>query len=312
MKKHDVMERESGSAEFVVAHAKWQRSRGRQPSMSFEGQRNPRKALEAARAYLCRFNPMRGDSYREVWGPPRQIGPELFAIDIMCGSTIDSAIREVIQIARGLAATMQFDFNGVTVQVNADSSHVRIRRDWRRTLSGYIKGIVGPYPKSILTDEEKANDERIEAEKERQRQERELEYRTRERFRQIAVEAKLLDKPPMEVSDEETWRSFIEKNRDGYGGAVITYSERWAMLMQLEMANGKSLEEVAEATSREADLEGITGFMYGCAVSVLARCWKHGDQLRRWHNLDTQIHDEGEKANESGGVLNPALLGVAV
>jgi hypothetical protein len=43
---------------------------------------------------------------------------------------------------------------------------------------------------------------------------------------------------------------------------------------------------------------------------VLASCWEHGEELRRWHNLKTQIRDEGEKANESGGVLNPALLNI--
>ena len=41
---------------------------------------------------------------------------------------------------------------------------------------------------------------------------------------------------------------------------------------------------------------------------MLAQCWVHGEALRRWHNRDTQIGTEGDKANESGGVLNPALL----
>lgn len=40
--------RSQGSAEQVVAHAAWQRSRGRNPSMFFLGQRNPRKALALA------------------------------------------------------------------------------------------------------------------------------------------------------------------------------------------------------------------------------------------------------------------------
>lgn len=44
------------------------------------------------------------------------------------------------------------------------------------------------------------------------------------------------------------------------------------------------------------------------AVVVLTKCWSRGEELRRWHNLDTQIGNEGEKANASGGVLNPALL----
>lgn len=37
-----------GSAEEVIAHAAWQRTRGRRPAMSFVGQRNPRKALAFA------------------------------------------------------------------------------------------------------------------------------------------------------------------------------------------------------------------------------------------------------------------------
>ena len=56
------------------------------------------------------------------------------------------------------------------------------------------------------------------------------------------------------------------------------------------------------------DQEGITGFMYGCAVGILSQVWVHGEQLRRWQNKDTQIGTEGDEANEKGGVLNPALL----
>ena len=51
--------------------------------------------------------------------------------------------------------------------------------------------------------------------------------------------------------------------------------------------------------------------MYGCAVSALGLFWEHGEELRQWHNLKTQIKDEGEKANASGGVLNPALLTIS-
>ena len=52
--------------------------------------------------------------------------------------------------------------------------------------------------------------------------------------------------------------------------------------------------------------------MYGWAVAQIARVWAHGEALRRWHNLDTQIGNEGERANASGGTLNPALLNVGV
>lgn len=37
-----------GSFAQVIAHAAWRRSRGKEPSMSYRGIRNPRKALAAA------------------------------------------------------------------------------------------------------------------------------------------------------------------------------------------------------------------------------------------------------------------------
>jgi hypothetical protein len=109
---------------------------------------------------------------------------------------------------------------------------------------------------------------------------------------------------------EEDWLKHVEANKDSYGAATICYAERWADLVEASLAEGAELEDVAEKTGREADTEGITGFMYGCAVNVLSQVWEHGDRLRRWHNLETQIGDEGERANESGGTLNPALLSV--
>jgi len=99
---------------------------------------------------------------------------------------------------------------------------------------------------------------------------------------------------------------------EAYGLRVFSYAEDWAEMMEKEMSSGAKLEECAQETSHRADTDGITGFMYGAAVSILAQCWKHGEELRQWHNLDTQIGDEGENANRSGGVLNPARLNVSV
>lgn len=115
----------------------------------------------------------------------------------------------------------------------------------------------------------------------------------------------------MQLKDEAGWNKARAANTDPYGGRVMSYAEDWANFMEREMAAGNTLEDCAEATSREADTDGITGFMYGAAVSTLAHVWQHGDQLRRWHNLKTQIGTEGERANETGGVLNPALLNIS-
>lgn len=104
---------------------------------------------------------------------------------------------------------------------------------------------------------------------------------------------------------------FRANNTDPYGAAVVTYCERWAELMETRLSAGETVAQCAKETSRDADPEGLTGFQYGCAVSVLAACWAHGEELRQWHNLDCQIGNEGEKANaEPGAVLNPALLTV--
>jgi len=112
----------------------------------------------------------------------------------------------------------------------------------------------------------------------------------------------------MELKDKDFWAEQRRLNTDSYGKGVVDYAERWADLMESRLNAGELLADIAEATSNEADTEGITGFMYGCAVSILAKCWVRGDELRRWHNLKTQIRDEGEQANKTGGVLNPALL----
>jgi hypothetical protein len=114
----------------------------------------------------------------------------------------------------------------------------------------------------------------------------------------------------VKTTDQAAWDHTVEINGDPYGAATMRYTERWADAMEAAIAAGESLEDCAKRTSHEADTEGITGFMYGCAVSMLAQLWVHGEALRRWHNLDTQLGDEGERANETGGVLNPALLNI--
>lgn len=119
-----------------------------------------------------------------------------------------------------------------------------------------------------------------------------------------------IHEPAMTFADggAERWRDGLANNQDPYGNAVYRYASEWATRMERAIDAGESVEDCAKRTSHEADDESITGFMYGAAVKVLSCCWTHGEALRRWHNVDTQIGDEGERANESGGVLNPAIM----
>lgn len=138
---------------------------------------------------------------------------------------------------------------------------------------------------------------------------RQKEAAARDAAKKVAFDAAIAIAPPsMSFADEAGWRAGLAKNTDPYGGAVYVYAEQWARIMEGRIARGETVEQCADDSSHVADTDGITGFMYGAAVGILAHCWKYGEALRRWHNLKTQIRDEGVKANASGGVLNPAIL----
>lgn len=99
---------------------------------------------------------------------------------------------------------------------------------------------------------------------------------------------------------EEFSKCLEANSHDGYSLAVMNYLTRWADLMETEIAKGKKLADIAEKTSHKADTEGITGFMYGCAVNILAQVWEHGEELRKWHNKEYDY--------EGDGVVNPAII----
>ncbi len=120
---------------------------------------------------------------------------------------------------------------------------------------------------------------------------------------------------PFTLRDKGGWDADVATNMDGgYSQACLSFASHWAAEMERQMTEGKTVEEVATTAEQkmyDQDIGGgITGFQYGCVVSCLSRVWIHGEELRRWHNLRTQLKDEGVRANESGGVLNPALLSI--
>lgn len=115
----------------------------------------------------------------------------------------------------------------------------------------------------------------------------------------------------MQITNNELWEKGLKNNTDPYGARIYSYAKDWAELMEKAITEGSKLEDIADSTSHTADYDGITGFMYSCAVNILASVWIHGEQLRQWHNLKTQIGTEGEEANKKGTVLNPALLNIS-
>lgn len=207
----------------------------------------------------------------------------------MVGTTINRSAEEMVALANKTNDTVKASFNDIEITANP-----------------------GDDPNTIVefyqSESRRRHEEYINSPEYKQRQ---REAEEAQRRHDLMLEGALKTAPEkMTLRDEEGWKQTVEKNSDGYGGGVIRFAERWARLMEGRIANGDTVEGCAEEASSLADNEGITGFMYGCAVSILSQVWVHGDELRRWHNLDTQLGNEGEKANESGGVLNPTLLSI--
>ena len=107
----------------------------------------------------------------------------------------------------------------------------------------------------------------------------------------------------IKVGMKKEFQKFIKINsKDFYSLGTINYLKRWADLMEKEIENGAKVADIADKTSHIADTEGITGYMYSCAVSALSHFWEYGEELRKWHN---------KKYNHDGeGVVNPAVITV--
>ncbi len=104
---------------------------------------------------------------------------------------------------------------------------------------------------------------------------------------------------------QEEWENCKAINsKSDYSNCVIDYTILWAQYMEYLMAkHDKKLSDIWDTSSHLADIYGITGFMYGCAVSILSSIWKYGEELRVQHN--SKYNHEGD------GVVNPAILTIS-
>lgn len=197
---------------------------------------------------------------------------------------IKAAIGEATSMARATQKHVRFEFNGYHVEVAGDSDSDLMYRDWRRTLDGCISGTVGPYPKRILSPDDTANDERMRAEIYAEVERMESESRAQAAKATAERDAQLATAPAMS-RDATAWQVAVDaQNGEICGLAVLLFAERWARLMQKAMIGGKSIAAIADDTASIADTGiGISGFMYGAAVSILAQTWVYGEELKQWH-----------------------------
>lgn len=118
--------------------------------------------------------------------------------------------------------------------------------------------------------------------------------------------------PPMTFINDEAkalWEKGLENNQDPYGLGCYRYASELATQAENEIKKGKALNaELFERVSGSADTEGITGFMYGVAISLLCHAWVHGKALAAWHNGNYMEKEKADEAAERGQVVNPAIL----
>lgn len=88
-----------------------------------------------------------------------------------------------------------------------------------------------------------------------------------------------------------------------YVQCIIDYANAWADEMEKALEKGEPISGSWERIGHEVDRRpefGVSGYMYGMAVQILATYWIHGDILRVLHNAQYGHHGEG--------VVNPAIL----
>ena len=215
-------------------------------------------------------------------------------------------IQEAVELAKKIACTekviVEFDFNGRLVRVSETTYLDSLYRDFNNSFYLGTK-IIGPDPKWRLSAEEELTLGKAIQKSAEERKQREEKQAEEDRQKREVLEAKSEGiEFALKPNKKEEYRACVEKNsKDSYSKGVIDYAKRWACLMQKELQDGAKLVDIADRTSHEADIEGITGFMYSAAVSSLAEFWEYGNELKRWHN--------GEYGQpDAEGVVNPAVL----
>lgn len=209
------------------------------------------------------------------------------------GSNFEAELCEAFNCETTLTG-IQFEFNGVTVLVTKENANMeQIVADWKAGMDANAE-------KNRLEMEAYMKTPKYRAERAKA-----LKLQTRRE--NVEKEVLAVDESSeLEFKDDESktkWEQWVEINsHDGYSLGVVTYARRWAKYMQhLMTKHNKAIYQIADNVSIVTDIDGITGFMYGCAVAILSECWKYGEELRRWHNKKYGHED-------CDGVVNPAVL----
>lgn len=100
----------------------------------------------------------------------------------------------------------------------------------------------------------------------------------------------------------QEWQECKRVNsKENYDRAIIRYIILWVQYMEyLNQKYGMKISDIWDNCSYLANIEGVTGFMYGAAASIISQVWQHGEEFRKCYNAKWNYY--GERT------VNPAVL----
>lgn len=217
----------------------------------------------------------------------------IVTLDLMCGITT-SAVSEIVaglfsddsnfasELSKALGydteiaiSGIKFNFNGVPVMVSKENAtKERIPELW-------WSSVEERFGKQYLEEE---------ARKYRSQKAKAL----RKEFRKNAVQRKIVevdDSTKLEFKNEYSegcWNFLLECNADNIRNQfILKFARRLGKYMQhLMHVHNKTVFDIAKQSANLCGVDQLSGVDYNSAIHVLEGCWKYGDELREWHNID--------------------------
>jgi len=211
-------------------------------------------------------------------------------IEVSCGSDFTNTSEKAKDFSIKNNVYCSFMFNGINCLIDKKTNIKNLYKYYNDAhLMEWEK--IGP-----VCDDEYDDKTKDEYEKKlKLSEERSIKRRIEENKKEVEVKKKYKEKIKgisIELLDENAWEDWKSKNKDSYGNCIFEYAEGWAKLMQSEAKSKNKeidielLKEVASKTSFEMDFLEISGSMYYAARSILVQCWKYGNLLKEWSEIN--------------------------
>jgi len=114
----------------------------------------------------------------------------------------------------------------------------------------------------------------------------------------------------MPITNQDDWNTWVDSNRDPYGKACVDVARE--VMRILDSVEDFDTYKIICDADRNIKAGGITGFMAGCVAKMVSSCHSRGEEFRTKWNTTNQLGTEGDRANESGGILNPAIIEIDI